>query len=54
MFIIKRISTCFGHHYAHHQENKYVHCRMWYSALVVMDVVVWSWEASCVHCEVEQ
>ena len=45
------ISTCFGHHYAHHQENKSVHCRIWCSALVVMAVVVWSWDASCVHCE---
>jgi hypothetical protein len=26
-----------------------VHCRIWCSALVVMAVVVWSWEASCVH-----
>ena len=52
MFIIKPfISTCFGHHYAHHQENKSVHCRIWCSALVVMVVVVWSWDASCVHCE---
>ena len=47
------ISTCFGHHYAHHQENKTVHCRIWCSALVVMAVVVWSWDASCVHCESE-
>ena len=43
------ISTCFGHHYAHHQENKSVHCRIWCSALVVMAVVVRSWDASCVH-----
>jgi len=28
-----------------------VHCRVWCSALVVMAVVVWSWDASCVHCE---
>ena len=28
-----------------------VHCRIWCSALVVMAVVVWSWDASCVHCE---
>jgi hypothetical protein len=45
------IWTCFGHHYAHHQENKSVHCRIWCSALVVMAVVMWSWDASCVHCE---
>ena len=50
MFIIKLfIPTCFGHHYAHHQENKSVHCRIWCSALVVMAVVVWSWDASCVQ-----
>ena len=24
---------------------------MWCSALVVMAVVVWCWDASCVHCE---
>ena len=30
MFIIKLISTCFGHHYAHHQENKSVH---WFLSL---------------------
>ena len=40
------IPTRFGHHYAHHQENKSVHCRIWCSALVVMAVVVWSWDAS--------
>ena len=52
MFIIKTsISTCFGHHYAHHQENNSVHCRIWCSALLVMAVVVWSWDVSCVHCE---
>ena len=45
------ISTCFGHHYSHLQENKSVHCRIWCSGLVVLAVVVWSWDASCVHCE---
>jgi len=44
------ISTCFGHHYAHHQENKTVHYCIWCSALVVLAVVVWSWVISCVHC----
>jgi len=35
MFIIKlSISTCFGHHYAHHQENKTVSCSMRCSAWV--------------------
>ena len=28
-----------------------MHCRIWRSALVVMAVAVWSWDASCVHCE---
>ena len=40
----------FRHHYAHHEENKSEHCRIWCSALVVLAVVVWSWDASCVHC----
>jgi len=43
----KFISTCFGHHYANNQENKTVHCSIWCSALVVMAMVVWSWNASC-------
>ena len=28
-----------------------MHCRIWCSALVVMAVVVWRWDASCVHFE---
>jgi len=54
MFIIKlSISTCFRHHYAHHQENKTVFycmrcsawvCRLWLAA------VLWSCVMSCVHC----
>jgi len=36
------ISTCFGHHYAHHQENKTVYYCIWCSAPVVLAVVVWS------------
>ena len=44
------ISACFGHHYAHHQENKTMYYRMWCSARVVLAVIVWSWVASCVHC----
>ena len=28
-----------------------MHCRIWYSAPVVMAVVVWNWDESCVHCE---
>ena len=49
--LFQTISTCFGHHYAHHQENNSVHCRIWFCALVVMAVAVWSWDVSCVHCE---
>jgi len=41
------ISTCFGHHYVHLQENKTVYYLLWCSALVVLAVVVWSWDASC-------
>ena len=43
------ISTCFGHHYAHHQENKTMYYRIWCSALVVLAMVVWSCVVSCVH-----
>ena len=51
------ISTCFGHHYAHHQENKSVHCRIWCSALVVMAVgfghhYAHHQENKCVHCRI--
>ena len=35
----------------HHQENKSVHCRIRCSALVVLAVVVCSWDASCLRCE---
>ena len=38
MFIFNNISTCFGHHYAHLQENKTCYC-MWCAALVLLDVV---------------
>ena len=44
------VSTCFGHHYAHHQESKTVYYHIWCSALVVLAVVVCSWVVSCVHC----
>jgi len=46
MFIIKlSVSTCFGHHYAHHQENKTVSYCMWCSAWVCR---LWSFgAASC-------
>ena len=37
------ISTCFGHHYAHHQENKTVYYCIWCSVLVVLAVVMCSW-----------
>ena len=38
MFIFNNISTCFGHHYAHLQENKTYYC-MWCAGLVLLDVV---------------
>jgi len=46
MFIIKHsISTCFGYHYAHHQENKtvfyYMLCSAWVCRLWLA-VVLWS------------
>ena len=28
-----------------------MYCSIWCSALVVIAVVVWSWDASCVNCE---
>jgi len=43
-------ATCFGHHYAHRQENKTVYYCIWCSALVVLAVVVWSWVVNCVDC----
>jgi len=43
-------TTCFGHHYAHHQKNKTVYCRVWFYALVVLAVVVCSCVMSCAHC----
>jgi len=43
------ISTCFGHQYAHHQENKTLYYRIWCSGLVLA-VVVWSCVVNCVHC----
>jgi len=54
MFIIKlSVSTCFGHHYAHHQENKTVsycmRCSAWVCRLWLV-VVLWSCVVSCVHC----
>ena len=48
--IVPSISTCFRHHYAHLQEKKTVYNRIRCSALVVLAMVVWSWDASCVHC----
>ena len=54
MFIINTFSTCFGHHYAHLQENKTCvtargvlrwFCWMWLVAVVGRCVV------GCEHCE---
>ena len=53
MFIITSVSTCFGHHYAHLQENKgpvtafgvlFWFCWMWLVAVVGRCVV------GCEHC----
>ena len=44
------ISTCFGHHYDHHQDSKTVCYCVWCSALVVLSVGLWSCVISCVHC----
>ena len=50
MFIIKPfILTCFGHHYAYHQENRGVHCRIWCSALVVMVLAVLNFSSTQPH-----
>ena len=38
MFIMNTFSTCFGHHYAHLQEQGVCYC-MWCAALVLLDVV---------------
>jgi len=46
------ISTCFGHHCSHHQKNNSMNCRIWCSAMLVMAVAVWSWDACCMHCEI--
>ena len=55
MFIINTFSTCFGHHYAHLQENKTCvtargvlrwFCWMWLVAVVGRCVV------GCEHCEI--
>jgi len=54
MFIFNNFSTCFGHHYAHLQENKpYV------TACVVLRWFCWMWLVAvverclvgCEHCE---
>ena len=45
-FVINRTSTCFGHHYAHHQENNIVYDCMWLLPGIVLAVVVWSWDVS--------
>ena len=39
MFIFNNITTCFGNHYAHLQENKTYYC-MWCAALVLLDAVI--------------
>ena len=54
MFIINIVSTCFGHHYAHLQENK-----TYVTACVVLRWFCWMWMVAavgrcvvgCEHCE---
>ena len=51
MFIVKRLSQhVSGIVMPIFRRIKTVHYRIWCSALVVLAVVVWSWNASCVHC----
>jgi len=55
MFIINAVSTCFGHHYAHLQENK----RLCVTACGVLRWFCWMWLVAvvgrcvvgCEHCE---
>jgi hypothetical protein len=42
----KIISIYFVRHYAHHQLKNIGYCRIWCSALVVIVVAVWSWDAA--------
>jgi hypothetical protein len=47
---IKSISTCFGHHYALHQENKNkTGSNFMWRCLVVLAVIVWSRGVGSVH-----
>ena len=54
MFIFNNFSTCFGHHYAHIQENK-----TYVTACVVLRWFCWMWLVAvvgrcvvgCEHCE---
>jgi len=45
------VSTCFGHHYAHHQENKDRVLLHMVFALVVLVAVVGRCVVGCEHCE---
>jgi len=46
------ISACFGHHYTHLQEYKFVYYRIWCSALVVLALVVCSLRINLYVCAV--
>ena len=51
MFITKLLSQhVSGITTPHLRENKTVYYHIWCSALVVLAVVVWSWDASCARC----
>jgi len=47
--VIRRFSTCFGHRYAHRQENKFFFKTACCVCLVVLAVLVWSWDVSSEH-----
>jgi len=49
LFTISQISTCFGHHYAHRQENR-LYKTAWGVRLDALAAVVRSWDTSWTHC----
>ena len=54
MFIINPVSTCFGHHYIHHQENNDRVLLHMVFVLVVLDVAGSGFvmlRYGCEHCE---
>jgi len=49
LFTISLISTCFGHHYAHRQENRLYKTACGVS-LDMLAAIVWSRDTSWAHC----